>query len=138
MFINIKERYNKTKGIIAFHAIVSYKPGETTPDEAHSVGLEIANQMWGDRFQVVVSTHLNTKHYHNHFVLNSVSFLDGKKYNADRNSYAEFRRLNDLICMEHGKSYLSEKKTKSGINYINYQNRGIKYIFKREKLNWFI
>ena len=91
------------------------------------IGLELANEMWGDRFQVVVTTHLNTKHYHNHFVLNSVSFLDGKKYNADRNSYAEFRRLNDLICMEHGKSYLSEKKTKSGINYINYQNRGIKY-----------
>ena len=70
-------------------------------------------------FKWVVTTHLNTKHFHNHFVLNSVSFIDGKKYNADRNSYAEFRRLNDLICMEHGKSVLKEQKTKSGINYLN-------------------
>ena len=116
--IMIKDKYLKKDGILAWHAY---------PDEAHKIGLELANEMWGDRFQVVVTTHLNTKHYHNHFVLNSVSFLDGKKYNADRNSYAEFRRLNDVICMEHGKSYLSEKKTKSGINYINYQNRGIKY-----------
>ena len=125
--IMIKDKYLKKDGILAWHAYQSFKEGEVTPDEAHKIGLELANEMWGDRFQVVVTTHLNTKHYHNHFVLNSVSFLDGKKYNADRNSYAEFRRLNDLICMEHGKSYLSEKKTKSGINYINYQNRGIKY-----------
>ena len=100
---------------------------EVTPDEAHKIGMELAKEMWGDRFQVVVTTHLNTKHLHNHFVINSVSFIDGKKYNADRNSYAEFRRLNDLICMEHGKSYLKENKTKSGLNYVNYQNRGINY-----------
>ena len=125
--IMIKDKYLKKDGILAWHAYQSFKEGEVTPDEAHKIGLELANEMWGDRFQVVVTTHLNTKHYHNPFVLNSVSFLDGKKYNADKNSYAEFRRLNDLICMEHGKSYLSEKKTKSGINYINYQNRGIKY-----------
>ena len=125
--IMIKDKYLKKDGILAWHAYQSFKEGEVTPDEAHKIGLELANEMWGDRFQVVVTTHLNTKHYHNHFVFNSVSFLDGKKYNADRNSYAEFRRLNDLICMDHGKSYLSEKKTKSGINYINYQNRGIKY-----------
>ena len=131
--IMIKDKYLKKDGILAWHAYQSFKEGEVTPDEAHKIGLELANEMWGDRFQVVVTTHLNTKHYHNHFVLNSVSFLDGKKYNADRNSYAEFRRLNDLICMEHGKSYLSEKKTKSGINYINYQNRGIKYYYKKEK-----
>ena len=98
--IMIKDKYLKKDGILAWHAYQSFKEGEVTPDEAHKIGLELANEMWGDRFQVVVTTHLNTKHYHNHFVLNSVSFLDGKKYNADRNSYAEFRRLNDLICME--------------------------------------
>lgn len=125
--IAIKNKFVKTDGILAWHAYQSFKEGEVTPDEAHKIGMELAKEMWGDRFQVVVTTHLNTKHLHNHFVINSVSFVDGKKYNADRNSYAEFRRLNDLICMEHGKSYLKENKTKSGINYINYQNRGIKY-----------
>ncbi len=123
----IKKKFMKNDGILAWHAYQSFKEGEVTPTEAHNIGLELANEMWGDKFQVVVTTHLNTKHFHNHFVVNSVSFIDGKKYNADRNSYAEFRRLNDLICMEHGKSYLKEQKTKAGINYINYQNRGIKY-----------
>lgn len=123
----IKDKYLKSDGILAWHAYQSFKEGEVTPAEAHEIGLELANEMWGDRFQVVVATHLNTRHYHNHFVLNSVSFIDGKKYNANRNSYAEFRRLNDLICMEHGKSFLKEDKTKSGINYLNYQNRNIRY-----------
>ena len=123
----IKDKYLKNDGILAWHAYQSFKEGEVTPAEAHEIGLELANEMWGDRFQVVVATHLNTRHYHNHFVLNSVSFIDGKKYNANRNSYAEFRRLNDLICMEHGKSFLKEDKTKSGINYLNYQNRNIRY-----------
>ena len=125
--IKIKNKFEKRDGILAWHAYQSFKEGEVTPDEAHKIGVELANEMWGDKFQVVVTTHLNTKHFHNHFVLNSVSFIDGKKYNADRNSYAEFRRLNDLICMEHGKSVLKEQKTKSGINYLNYQNRGINY-----------
>lgn len=123
----IKDKFLKNDGILAWHAYQSFKEGEVTPDEAHKIGLELANEMWGDRFQVVVATHLNTRHYHNHFVLNSVSFIDGKKYNANRNSYAEFRRLNDLICMEHGKSFLKEEKTKSGINYLNYQNQNIRY-----------
>ena len=123
----IKDKYLKNDGILAWHAYQSFKEGEVTPAEAHEIGLELANEIWGDRFQVVVATHLNTRHYHNHFVLNSVSFIDGKKYNANRNSYAEFRRLNDLICMEHGKSFLKEDKTKSGINYLNYQNRNIRY-----------
>ena len=123
----IKNKFLKSDGVLAWHAYQSFKEGEVTPDEAHKIGLELANEMWGDKFQVVVTTHLNTKHLHNHFVLNSVSFVDGKKYNADRSSYAEFRRLNDLICIEHNKSYLQEKKTKSGINYLNYQNKNINY-----------
>ena len=125
--MKIKKKFVKTDGVLAWHAYQSFKEGEVTPDEAHKIGLELAKEMWGDRFQVVVTTHLNTSHIHNHFVVNSVSFLDGKKYNADRSSYAEFRRLNDLICMEHGKSFLQEKRTKSGINYLNYQNRNITY-----------
>ena len=125
--IQVKKKFMKTDGILAWHAFQSFKEGEVTPDEAHKIGLELANEMWGDRFQVVVTTHLNTDHLHNHFVLNSVSFIDGKKYNGDRTSYAEFRRLSNEICKEHGKSYIEEKKTKSGINYLNYQNKSLTY-----------
>ena len=123
--IDIKKKYMKTDGILGFHAYQSFKAGEVTPEEAHQIGVELAKEMWGDKYQVVVSTHFNTKHYHNHFVINSVSFVDGKKYYNNRTTYAELRRLNDCICKEHGKSYLEEKKTKAGINYVNYQKKNL-------------
>lgn len=125
--IDIKKKFMKTDGVLGWHAYQSFKEGEVSPEEAHKIGIELANEMWGDKFQVVVSTHLNTSHFHNHFLINSVSFVDGKKYNADRTSYAELRKLSNEICMEHGLSYLVEKKTKSGINYYNYQNKNLKY-----------
>ena len=135
--VDVKKRFMKEDGILAFHAYQSFKEGEVTPEEAHNIGIELAKEMWGDRFQVVVSTHLNTKHYHNHFAINSVSFVDGKRYYDNRTTYAELRRLNDLICEEHNISHLKENKTKSGLNYLNYQNKGITYsnYYKQAKID---
>lgn len=117
-----KKRFNKTSGILGFHAFQSFKEGEVTPELAHEIGVKLAEEMWGDRFEVVVSTHLNTKHYHNHFVINSVSFIDGKRYYDKRETYAEFRKISDSICEEYGLSKLQEKSCKrSKINYANYQ-----------------
>lgn len=76
----VKKRYRKEKGILAFHAEQSFAKGEVSPEVAHEIGVRLANEIWGDRFQVVVTTHLNTEHLHNHFVINSVSFKDGLKY----------------------------------------------------------
>ena len=128
----IKKIFQKEDGIIAFHAYQSFKEGEVTPELAHNIGIQRAEEMWGDRFQVVVATHLNTNHIHNHFVINSVSFVDGKKYYDNRMSYAELRRLNDQICMEHDLSYLEEKKTKKGLYYINYQDKADKIIYSKQ------
>lgn len=117
-----KKRFNKTSGILGFHAFQSFKEGEVTPELAHEIGIKLAEEMWGDRFEVVVSTHLNTKHYHNHFVINSVSFVDGKRYYDKRETYAELRKISDSICEEYGLSKLQEKSCKrSKINYANYQ-----------------
>ena len=125
--VRVKNQFNRKQGVLGFHAYQSFKEGEVTPEQAHQIGIQLAKEMWGDRFQVVVSTHLNTNHYHNHFVINSISFVDGKKYYNNRTTYAELRRLNDCICKENNLSYLQEKKTKAGINYLNYQNKSIKY-----------
>lgn len=125
--VNVKKKFMKTDGILGWHAYHSFKEGEVTPELAHEVGLKVANEMWGDRFQVVVSTHINGKCIHNHFVINSVSFIDGKKYYGNRTTYAELRRISNMICSEYGLSTLKEKKTKSGINYLNYQNKSITY-----------
>lgn len=64
----VKEFFGKKKGILAFHGEQSFKEGEVTPELAHEIVVKLAEEMWGDRFQVVVSTHLNTEHIHNHFV----------------------------------------------------------------------
>ena len=115
-----KKEYKKEDGILGFHAFQSFKGGEITPDKAHLIGLKLAEEMWGDRFEVIVSTHINTNHIHNHFVINSVSFKDGKKYYDNRENYAKLRHLSDSLCQEYGLSVLEEKKCNSGINYANY------------------
>ena len=122
--INTKEYYNKTDGILGFHAIQSFKPGETTPELAHKIGVELANEIWGDRFQVVVTTHLNTNCLHNHFVINSVSFKDGYRYYDTHSSYARIRHLSDELCKEYGLSVLEEKPTKkTNLNYEHFYEK---------------
>lgn len=120
-----KKVYKKERGVLAYHAYQSFEEGEVTPELAHEIGMKLADEMWGDRFEVIVTTHLNTKHYHNHFVINSVSFMDGRKYSDNRESYAELRHISDCLCKEYGLSCLEEKKTKKGLNYDNYYKSSI-------------
>ena len=110
-----KKSYNKTKGILGFHSFQSFKENEVTPELSHEIGVRLAEEMWGDRFEVMVSTHVNTNHIHNHFVINSVSFKDGKKYYDNRINYAKLRRLSDELCEEYGLSILKEKPCKRSI-----------------------
>lgn len=98
--------------------------------------------MWGDRFQVVVSTHLNTQHLHNHFVINSVSFKDGKKYYSNLENTALLRKTSDEICEEYGLSVLKEKTCKSGINFENFYKKSMRdsdyYKFAKEDIDYAI
>lgn len=125
--VDVKERFMKTDGILAWHGYHSYKEGEITPELAQEVGMKVAEEMWGDEFQVVVTTHINGNCIHNHFVVNSVSFVDGKKYYGNRTTYAELRRISNVVCSEYSLSTLEEKITKSGINYLHYQNKSLEY-----------
>ena len=138
----VKQIYGKENGILAFHGEQSFKEGEVTPELAHEIGVRLAEEMWGDRFQVVVTTHLNTNHIHNHFVLNSVSFKDGKKYYSNRTNTALLRKTSDEICEEYGLSILKEKSCKSGINFENYykkDTRESEYVqFVKEDLDYAI
>ena len=93
-----KKQYGKTDGIQAFHVIQSFKDGEVTPELCHKIGVQLAEELFGNRFEVIISTHLNTNHYHNHIVLNSVSFKDGKRYYDNNTTYALIRKTSDLIC----------------------------------------
>lgn len=99
-----KQRYGKEDGYIAWHGYQSFKPGEVTPEQCHALGVELARQMWGDRFQVIVTTHLDKEHLHNHFCVNSVSFKDGGKYNFSKKELKRLRDTSDRLCREHGLS----------------------------------
>lgn len=121
---NVKDFFNKKDGILGFHAYQSFKE-KISPELAHQIGVKSAKEMWGDRFQVVVTTHLNTNNIHNHFVINSVSFEDGLRYYSNRTNTAKFRHISDEICKEHGLSVLKEKKCKSGINFENYYKKSL-------------
>ena len=118
-----KRFYKKQDKILAFHAYQSFAEGEVTPELAHQIGVQLANEMWGDRFQVIVTTHLNTNHIHNHIVLNSVSFKDGLKYYDNRTNYAKMRHISDELCKEYGLSVIKEKTTKKKMNYDNFYKK---------------
>ena len=79
---------------------------------AHAMGVELARRIWGDRFQVVVATHVDKFHVHNHFCVNSVSFIDGRKFRNRKDEYAHMRDISDTICREYGKSVIEEPKGK--------------------------
>lgn len=98
-----KEKWGKKDGVQGYHIIQSFKPGEVTPEQAHTIGMEFTQKLFGDRYEAVVATHLNKHHYHNHIVINSVSFVDGKKYHSNQKSYFQMLRAeSDRLCREHG------------------------------------
>ncbi len=100
--IAVKNHFGKTDGIIAYHGYQSFAPGEATPEMAHDIGIKLAERLWSKRFQVVVATHLDkTHHLHNHFVLNNVSFIDGKIYHRTGKDYREMWRTSDELCKEY-------------------------------------
>lgn len=111
-FQNVKKQFTKTSGIIAYHGYQSFSPGEVSAQEAHRIGVELAEQLWAGRFQVIVSTHVNTDCIHNHLLFNSVSFKDGKKYHDCREAYRKMRETSDRICREHGLSMIEDPESR--------------------------
>ena len=86
----VKKRFGKENGTVAYHGYQSFAPGEATPELAHEIGLALAKKLWGEKYQVLVATHLDKAHHlHNHFVVNTVSFVDGIKYYRSENHKRE-------------------------------------------------
>ena len=119
-FDTVKKRFRKEDGTVAFHAYQSFAPGEATPELAHEIGVALAKELWGDRFQVLIATHLNTGCLHNHMVINSISFKDGKRFHSTAASYRKLKETSDRLCREHGLSIVEEPKGR-GKSYNHYQ-----------------
>lgn len=108
----VKEMWHKTGGVQGFHLVQSFAAGEVTPELAHHIGLEFAEQLLQGKYQAVVSTHLNTGHIHNHVVWNSVAIQDGKKYHSTAKSYyTEVRAISDALCQQYGLSVIKANRS---------------------------
>lgn len=118
-----KRRWHKTerkKAVLGYHVIQSFAPGEVTPEQAHSYGRELAERLFAGRYEVIVTTHLDQKHLHNHLVFNSVSFVDGRMYrNNFKDYFGDIRGTSDRICYEHDLSIITPKA--KGKDYSEWQ-----------------
>ena len=136
---SVQERFGKRGGNVAYHAYQSFKTGEVTAEQCHRLGVELAQKMWGDKYQVLVATHFNTGTYHNHFVVNAVGMWDGKKYDCSKREYYRMRRLSDEMCEREGLTVISDpakKKTPRQIYFAEKNGEPTKYNLMREAIDY--
>ncbi len=114
----VKRRYGKESCTVAYHGYQSFAPGEATPEIAHEIGVKLAQRLWGDRYQVLVATHLDHEnHLHNHFVINTVSFVDGIKFHRTAEDYRAMREASDALCREYGLSVIEKPQRGKAQHY---------------------
>ena len=115
---------DKTGGRVCFHGYQSFAAGEVTAEQAHQIGVELAQRLWGEQFEVLVATHCNTGHYHTHFVINSVSWRDGHKFHNGPEDYQPMRDISDRLCLKYGLSVVEEPvgRGKNHGEYLAEQN----------------
>ena len=110
------------------HLIQAFQPGEVTPEQAHEIGMQLAKEILGGKYEFVLTTHIDKDHVHNHLIFNAVSFVDHKHYHSNKRSYHDIRRTSDRLCKEHGlsviipgqdkgKSYIEHQATQNGTSY---------------------
>lgn len=112
-----KELYNKTKGRTYKHFVQSFPPEENiTPEQAHEIAKEfVESYPLFKNFEVVYCTHVDKEHIHNHFIVNSVSFMDGHKFQMSKGDLENMKKLNNKLCLKNGFSIceIGKKKQKA-------------------------
>ena len=105
-----KKNFHKEDGRLGYHIIQSFNGKEVSPEKCNSIGVELAQSLFGDKYQVLVCTHIDKENVHNHIILNSVSFVDGSKYHNSNAELAFIRETNDDLCRKYGLSVIESKK----------------------------
>lgn len=115
-FEQTKRECNSKAKILARHLIQAFAPGETTPQQAHQIGLDLCKRVLQGKYEYVLTTHIDKGHLHNHILFNNVSFETGKAYQSNKRSYHQIRSISDTLCRENGLSVIDE-------NYKKFKNR---------------
>ncbi len=122
-----KKFFHKEDKTLGYHIIQSFKGNEVSPKTANQIGKELAEELWGDKYQVIICTHINKENIHNHLILNSVSFIDGKKYHNSNSEIAFMKEASDNLCIKYRLSLVNtpraEKERAFRQNHIDYFNR---------------
>lgn len=105
--------------VIARHLIQSFDLGEASPEIAHEIGKQFADEWLKGKYEYVIATHIDKGHCHNHIIFNAVNFVDYHSYRSNKRTYRELRLLSDEICKEHGLSVIPPSQNK-GMDYKEY------------------
>ena len=127
-----KKFFHKESGRQGYHIIQSFNRKEVTPNEANEIGTLLTEELFGDKFQAVVCTHINKDNVHNHIVLNSVSFVDGSKYHNSKLDIALIKDKSDELCKEYEISVI--QTTKANKTNKTYEKRISKYNRSNSKM----
>ena len=98
---------------VCYHGYQSFAENEVDAKTAHKIGTELAKRLWGDKYRVIVATHCNTGHYHNHFVVCSMPMVKGPKFRNSHEDYRRMREESDRLCREYGLSVIERPGDRS-------------------------
>ncbi|EAD8886669.1 hypothetical protein AL416_01250 [Listeria monocytogenes] len=101
----------------AYHIIQSFKPEETSPEQAHEIGKQLLEQHLQGKYEYILTTHIDKEHIHNHVIFCASSFMDHKKYNDCTKTYYQLREASDVLCIEHGLSVIPPNQNKGKSHY---------------------
>lgn len=122
-----KKFFHKEDKTLGYHIIQSFKGNEVSPKTANQIGKELAEELWGEKYQVIICTHINKENVHNHLILNSVSFIDGKKYHNSNSEIAFMKETSDNLCIKYRLSLVNTPRAENERafrqNHIDYFNR---------------
>ena len=126
--------------IIARHVIQSFEIGEVTPELAHEIGKQFADEILGGKYEYVLTTHIDKDHVHNHLIFNAVDFVDYHAYKSYKRIYYDMREVSDRLCKENGLSVIPPSQNK-GMGYKEYTEakRGTSWKQKlKQTIDWLV
>ena len=133
--VRTKKFFHKEDAILGYHIIQSFKGNEVSPKLANQIGKKLAEELWGEKYQIVICTHINKENVHNHIILNSVSFIDGYKYHNSKAQIAFLKETSDRLCLNYGLSIVDTPKAnkekefrQKHIDYFNHTDEKMQKI----------